>query len=70
MGGYPEGPCAQQLGTWVLGNSTCSSGFGQLCDYGVFGTVGLPLEAYRSPGMQLDQRLLTVQRALAGSKAE
>ena len=25
---YPEGPCTQVLGTWVLGNSNYSIGFG------------------------------------------
>ena len=25
---YPEGPSTQELGTWVLGNSNYSTGFG------------------------------------------
>ena len=27
-GPNPKGPCTQYLGTWVLGNSSCSTGFG------------------------------------------
>ena len=30
---HPEGPCTQYLGTWDLGNSNSSTGFGQVCDY-------------------------------------
>ena len=29
----PKGPCTQYLGTWVLGNSNYSIGFGQVYDY-------------------------------------
>ena len=28
LGSYAEGPCTQQSGTWVLGNSIYSTGFG------------------------------------------
>ena len=27
---YPEGPCTQLLGTWDLGNSNYSTGFGEV----------------------------------------
>ena len=34
-------PNTQYLGTWVLGNSNYSTGFGQVYDYWVLGRLGL-----------------------------
>ena len=36
---YPEGPSAQYLATWDLGNSNSSTGFGQVYDYWVLGPL-------------------------------
>ena len=36
----PKGPSTRQLGTWVLGNSTDSTGFGQVYDYWVLAPLG------------------------------
>ena len=32
---HPEGPCTQQLGTWVLGNTNYSTFLGEVYDYSV-----------------------------------
>ena len=36
----PKGPSTQDLGTWVLGNSNCGTGLGQVYDYWVLGPLG------------------------------
>ena len=38
---YPKGPSTQYLGTWGLGNSNFSTGFGEVYDYEVLGPLGL-----------------------------
>ena len=36
----PKGPSTQYLGTWGLGNSNYSTGFGEVYDYEVLGPLG------------------------------
>ena len=36
----PKGPSTRYLGTWDLGDGTCSTGFGQVYDYWVLGPSG------------------------------
>ena len=45
----PNGSCTQQLGTWDLGNSKCSTGFGQVYDHWVLVTLRERDSIHHSP---------------------
>ena len=40
MGSRVKGPSTQYLGTWDLGNSNFSAGFGEVYNYQVLGPLG------------------------------
>ena len=43
IGSSVGGPSAQYMRTWDLGNSSCSTGFGSVSHYSVFGPLGQTL---------------------------